>query len=80
MPRGNIGFFKKVILALIVEKGRDGKGKPFFLQFNLDNHDTILTLIQKKIDYTRRVYANFDDGKTIDVFLEIDKFDLPIYS
>lgn len=76
----SIGFFKKIVLALIQEKSRDGRGKPFFLHFNLDNRDTIKTIIQKKIDYTRRVHANFDDGKTIDVFLEIDKFDLPIYS
>ena len=76
----SIGFFKKIVLALIREKTKYGKGKPFFLQFNLDNHDTIQTIIQKKIEYTRRLHAKIDDGKTIDVFLEIDQFDLPIYS
>lgn len=76
----SIGFFKKIILALIQEKSPDGKGKPFFLQFNLDNYDTIQTIIKKKIEYVRRVHANFDDGRTVDVFIEIEQFDLPIYS
>ena len=28
----------------------------------------------------RRVYAQLDDGKTIDVYLDIDTFDLPVWS
>lgn len=28
----------------------------------------------------RRVHAKFDDGKTINVYLDLDKFDLPVWS
>ena len=38
------------------------------------------TLIDKKIEYMRRVHAKLDDGKTIDVFLDLDNFHLPVWS
>ena len=76
----SIGFFKRILLSVIQERSPDGKGKPFFLQFNLNNQETIKTLIDKKIEYMRRVHAQFDDGKTIDVFLDLDQFDLPVWS
>ena len=37
-------------------------------------------MISKKIEYYRRVYAKFVDGNKIDVYLDLDKFDLPVWN